>query len=100
MNGRKWTDKEIETLRTLNIQGKTPIEIKGIITDRSYDAITKKMSTLGLTMLDTTPTVTDDIEEKLIIQVKKGKKSVIELANILDIGPGRVKSLANTLQDR
>ena len=99
MISKPWSDKEVEKLKKLNQEGKTPREISNDFTGRSYEGISRKLQRLNLKVRDVAPLIRG-VEESLIAQIKKGKKSLLELSNILDIGPNRVRSIAESLHEK
>ena len=99
MISKPWSDKEVEKLKKLNQEGKTPREISNDFTGRNYEGISRKLQRLNLKVRDVAPLIRG-VEESLIAQIKKGKKSLLELSNILDIGPNRVRSIAESLHEK
>lgn len=97
---KKWTEQEEQKLRDLNLQGLSLREIVDNFPERGFDSIRNKYRSLNLRPNHNPVEEEDPLETKLISLVKKKKRTVIELANELDVSPNRVKDTVSDLHSR
>lgn len=85
----KWTKEEIRTLKELKEKGMLIRDMTHYL-DRSYQAIKSKLSVAGLTGEIKSAEELSSIEKGIIKQTKSKKHSVIDLANMFNVGPNTI----------
>lgn len=98
MGVKFWTSSELETLKKINSQG-MPIKEMTSLLNRSYNAIAKKISLLGLNFADT-PVDLNELEEGILKVAKQKKRSLISLSNSFNVGPNTIKKAVTSLHGR
>lgn len=97
---KAWSESEVTKLRDLVNQGNLTNRDIAILMSRSYDSITQKSKTLGLTREPESNTEITELETGILKVAKQRRASIIELSNSFNVSPNTIKDTIGDLRHK